>query len=310
MASKITIVGAGNVGGTTAQRLAEKHVTELILLDIAKEMAQGKALDLMETGPLYGYDTKIVGTDDYSLTEGSDLVIITSGVPRKPGMSRADLLKTNTGIVKSVTEQVIKKSPNAILLVVSNPLDAMTHVAFRISGFPRQRVLGMAGALDSARFRCFIAQELNVSVKSVHALVLGGHGDSMVPALRLTTVAGIPVSELIPKKRLDALVQRTRDGGAEIVKLLKQGSAFYAPSGAIVEMVESILKDNRKILPCAARCEGEYGFQNLFVGVPVKLGIQGMEEIIEVSLSPEEKQALEKSAHAVRDLCNRVDQLL
>jgi malate dehydrogenase len=264
----------------------------------------------METGPLYGYDTKIVGTDDYSLTEGSDLVIITSGVPRKPGMSRADLLKTNTGIVKSVTEQVIKKSPNAILLVVSNPLDAMTHVAFRISGFPRQRVLGMAGALDSARFRCFIAQELNVSVKSVHALVLGGHGDSMVPALRLTTVAGIPVSELIPKKRLDALVQRTRDGGAEIVKLLKQGSAFYAPSGAIVEMVESILKDNRKILPCAARCEGEYGFQNLFVGVPVKLGIQGMEEIIEVSLSPEEKQALEKSAHAVRDLCNRVDQLL
>jgi malate dehydrogenase len=290
--------------------LAEKHVTELILLDIAKEMAQGKALDLMETGPLYGYDTKIVGTDDYSLTEGSDLVIITSGVPRKPGMSRADLLKTNTGIVKSVTEQVIKKSPNAILLVVSNPLDAMTHVAFRISGFPRQRVLGMAGALDSARFRCFIAQELNVSVKSVHALVLGGHGDSMVPALRLTTVAGIPVSELIPKKRLDALVQRTRDGGAEIVKLLKQGSAFYAPSGAIVEMVESILKDNRKILPCAARCEGEYGFQNLFVGVPVKLGIQGMEEIIEVSLSPEEKQALEKSAHAVRDLCNRVDQLL
>ncbi len=310
MASKITIVGAGNVGGTTAQRLAEKHVREIVLLDIIKELAQGKALDLMETAPIYGYDTKIVGTDDYSMTEGSDVVVITSGIPRKPGMSRDDLLKTNAGIVKKVTEQVIRKSPQAILIIVSNPLDAMTHVAHRVSGFPRERVLGMAGVLDSARFRCFIAEALKVSVESVHAFVLGGHGDSMVPCLRLTTVNGIPVKELIPKKQLDAIVQRTRDGGAEIVKLLKQGSAFYAPSGAIVEMAESILNDKKKILPCAVRCEGEYGIENLFVGVPVKLGLHGMEEIVEVELLPDEQKALRESAGAVGELCELVDRLL
>jgi len=308
--NKITIIGAGNVGGSTAQRLAEKHVEEIVILDIVKELAQGKALDLMETGPIYGYDTKIIGTDDYGYTEGSELIVITSGIPRLPGMSRDDLLKTNVGIVKMVTEQVIKKSPHAILLVVSNPLDAMTHVAYRVSGFPRQRVIGMAGVLDSARFRCFIAQELKISVESVQAFVLGGHGDSMVPSLRLTTVEGIPVTELIAKGRLDAIVQRTRDGGAEIVKLLKQGSAFYAPSGAIVEMVESILNDKKKILPCAARCEGEYGIRNLFVGVPVRLGRLGMEGIVEVHLTSEEEEALKKSAEAVQELCSSVDKIL
>jgi malate dehydrogenase len=251
-----------------------------------------------------------VGTDDYAATEGSDLVIVTSGVPRKPGMSRDDLLKTNTGIVKSVTEQIVKKSPEAILLVVSNPLDAMTHVAYRVSGFPRERVIGMAGVLDSARFRCFIAQELRVSVESVHAFVLGGHGDSMVPSLRLTTVAGIPVSELIPKERLDAIVRRTREGGSEIVQLLKMGSAYYAPSAAIVEMVENILKDKKKILPCAALCEGEYGIDHLFVGVPIRLGVRGMEGIVEVKLTPDEATALKRSAAAVKELCDVVDQML
>jgi malate dehydrogenase len=307
---KVTVIGAGNVGGTTAQRLVEKGFADVVLLDINEGMAQGKALDLSEAAPLYEYDSRIIGTSHYEDTAGSDLVIITSGVPRKPGMSRDDLLKVNTDIVKNVTRQAVKSSPEAILLVVSNPLDAMTYVTYKVSGFPKQRVMGMAGALDTARFRAFIAMELGVSVKNIHAMVLGGHGDTMVPMLRYTTVSGIPVANLIPKDRLEAIVKRTREGGVEIVNLLKTGSAYYAPSAAVVEMAEAIIQDKKAILPCAALCEGEYGIDRLFVGVPVKVGHGGVERVIEVKLDSVEELELKKSAAAVKELCQRVDSML
>jgi malate dehydrogenase len=307
---KITVVGAGNVGATTAQRLAEKELGEVVLLDIVEGMPQGKALDLAESGPVYGYDTRIVGTNSYAETAGSDVVVITSGIPRKPGMSRDDLVKTNAGIVQSVAAQAAKASPDAILIVVSNPLDAMTYVAHKASGFPAERVIGMAGVLDSARFRTFLAEELKVSVEDVQATVLGGHGDTMVPVLAGSTVAGIPVAQLIPKERLDAIVQRTRDGGAEIVKLLKTGSAFYAPSASAVEMVESILKDKKRVLPSAVLAQGDYGIQGLFVGLPAVLGRKGVERILEVKLNSEEKAALDRSAAAVKELCASVDTLM
>lgn len=308
--NKITVIGAGQVGGTTAQRLAEKEFADIVLVDLSQDLPQGKALDLLESGPIYGYDTRIVGTASYEETANSDIVVITSGVPRKPGMSRDDLLRVNAGIVKSVTEQVVRRSPEAILLIVSNPLDAMTYVAYRVSRFPRERVIGMAGVLDSARFRAFISMELGVSVENVHAFVLGGHGDSMVPLPRYTTVAGVPLTELLSKERLDALIQRTRDGGAEIVRLFKTGSAFYAPSAAIVEMAEAILKDKKKILPCAVLCQGEYKVDNLFVGVPVKLGQGGIEEIIQIKLTPEEEANFRQSVSAVRELCEAVDKMI
>jgi malate dehydrogenase len=308
---KITIIGAGNVGGTTAQRLVEKELAEeLVLIDINKDVALGKALDLAESAPIYGYDTQIRGTDNYADSEGSDLVIITSGVPRKPGMSRDDLLSTNAKIVKTVAQQVAVHSPEAVIIVVSNPLDAMTYVTYKTTQFPRERIIGMAGVLDSARMATFIAQELRVSAETVRAIVMGGHGDSMIPLPRYTTVGGVSVTELIPKNRLDAIVQRTREGGAEIVKLLKTGSAYYAPSAAIVEMVESILKDKKKILPCAALCKGEYGVQNLFVGVPAKLGHGGIEAIVEFELTPEETAGLRKSADGVKELCTVVDRMI
>jgi|SRR5665213_1011054 len=307
---KITVIGAGNVGATTAQRLAEKELGDVVLVDIVEDMPQGKALDLMQSGPVYGYDTLITGANSYEATAGSDVVVITSGIPRKPGMSRDDLLKTNAGIVQSVTAQVAKFSPNAILIVVSNPLDAMTYVAHKVSGFPANRVIGMAGVLDSARFRTFLALELGVSVEDVHATVLGGHGDTMVPVLACSTVAGIPVGQLIPKDRLDAIVQRTRDGGAEIVKLLKTGSAYYAPSASAVEMVESIVKDKKRILPSAVLANGEYGIKGLFVGLPAVLGRTGVEKVIEMKLTPEEQAALDKSSAAVKELCSVVDSLM
>ncbi|MCK6528339.1 malate dehydrogenase [Myxococcota bacterium] len=307
---KITVIGAGFVGATTAQRLAEKELGDVVLVDIVPDMPQGKALDLMEAGPVYGYDSKVMGTNGYEETAGSDIVVITSGMPRKPGMSRDDLVKVNTEIVKSVTRQVARTSPDAILIVISNPLDAMTHVAYRVSGFPKERVMGMAGVLDTARFRTFLSMELGVSVENVQAFVLGGHGDTMVPVVGYTSVAGIPVSKLIPKDRLDAIVQRTRDGGAEIVKLLKTGSAYYAPSAAAVEMVESILLDKKKVLPCAVRCDGQYGIEGFFVGVPVKLGAGGVEHVYEIDLSPEERGMLDGSIAAVRELTALVDRLL
>lgn len=300
---KITVIGAGNVGATTAQRLAEKGLSEIVLLDVVEGMPQGKALDLMQAGPIYGSNCKVVGTNTYEETENSDVIIVTSGLPRKPGMSRDDLIKVNSGIVKSVVEQAIQKSPDAILVIVSNPLDVMAYIAYKVSKFPRERVIGMAGVLDSSRMRAFIAMELNVSIENVHAFVLGGHGDTMVPMIRHATVAGIPVTELLSKDKLDAIIKRTREGGAEIVSLLKNGSAFYAPSASIVEMVDAILKDKKKILPCTVLCKGEYGVNDIFLGVPVKLGRKGMEQIIEIKLNKEESDALEKSADAVRKLC-------
>ena len=300
---KITVIGAGNVGATTAQRLAEKGLSEIVLLDVVEGMPQGKALDLMQAGPIYGSNCKVVGTNTYEETENSDVIIVTSGLPRKPGMSRDDLIKVNSGIVKSVVEQAIQKSPDAILVIVSNPLDVMAYVAYKISKFPRERVIGMAGVLDSSRMRTFIAMELNVSIENVHAFVLGGHGDTMVPMIRHATVAGIPVTELLSKDKLDAIIKRTREGGAEIVSLLKNGSAFYAPSASVVEMVDAILKDKKKILPCTVLCKGEYGINDIFLGVPVKLGKKGMEQIIEIKLNKEESDALGKSADAVRKLC-------
>jgi malate dehydrogenase len=308
--TKITVIGAGNVGGTTAQRLAEKELGDLVLLDIEEGICKGKALDLSEAAPIYGYGTRISGTGSYEETVDSDIFIITSGAARKPGMSRDDLLKTNVRIVRGVTEQAAKRSPGAVLLIVSNPLDAMTYVAHKISGFPRGRVMGMAGVLDTSRFRAFIAEELNVSVGNVHAFVLGGHGDSMVPLLRYTTVSGIPITELLSKERLENLIRRTRNGGAEIVSLLKTGSAYFAPSAAIVEMVEAIIRDQKKILPCAVLCQGEYGVDNLFVGVPAKLGRRGVEEIVQIRLSADEEKAFRKSVETVRELCRQVDKLL
>lgn len=302
MDKKVTVVGAGNVGATAAQRLAEKQLCDVVLVDIVEGVPQGKALDLSEAAPIEKHDSHLTGANSYEETAGSDIVIITAGIPRKPGMSRDDLISTNAGIVKAVTKEVATRSPEAILIIVSNPLDAMCHVAFDASGFPRERVIGMAGVLDSARFRAFISMELNVSVENIHAFVLGGHGDTMVPLPRFSTVAGIPITELMAQDRIDALVERTRNGGAEIVALLKTGSAYYAPASAAVEMAEAILKDKKKILPCAAYLQGEYGQQDLFIGVPVKLGAKGVEDIIEITLTGEEKQALQKSADAVQEL--------
>ena len=301
---KVTVVGAGNVGATTAHRLVDKELCDVVLVDIIEGMPQGKALDLAESGPVEGYDCKLTGTNGYRETTNSDVIVITSGIARKPGMSRDDLLNTNGGIVGSVTEEVVKHSPNAIIIVVSNPLDAMSQVAFKKSGFPKNRVIGMAGVLDSARMRTFLAEALNVSVENVTAFVLGGHGDTMVPLPRYSTCAGIPVTELLPKEVVDQIVTRTANGGAEIVSLLKTGSANYAPSAATVEMVEAILKDKKKILPCAAYLEGEYGINGLYVGVPVKLGANGIEEIIQINLTTEERAALQKSAAAVQELVN------
>lgn len=298
---KVTVVGAGNVGATAGQRMVDKQLADVVLIDIIEGVPQGKALDLAESGPIEGYDCKLTGTNDYKDTANSDLVVITAGIPRKPGMSRDDLLKTNYGIVKGVTEQVVKNSPNCIIIVVSNPLDAMVQTAYRVSGFPKERVIGMAGVLDSARFRTFIGMELNVSVENIHAFVLGGHGDTMVPLPRYSTVAGIPITELMPKETIDRLVERTRNGGAEIVALLKT-SAWYAPASAIVEMADAILNDRKKILPCAAYLDGEYGISGLYVGVPVKLGAKGIEQVIQITLTLEERAALQKSAAAVKEL--------
>ncbi|MFP4451748.1 MAG: malate dehydrogenase [Desulfobacterales bacterium] len=302
MEKKVTVVGAGNVGATAAQRLAEKRLCDVVLVDIAEGLPQGKALDLAEAAPIEKHDANLIGTNGYEETEGSDIVIITAGIPRKPGMSRDDLLKTNSDIIKTVVGNIADKSPDSILIIVSNPLDAMCHVAHEASGFDRKRVIGMAGVLDSARFRTFIARELNVSVENTHAFVLGGHGDTMVPLPRLSTVAGIPITEMLSGDRIESLVDRTRNGGAEIVSLLKTGSAFYAPASAAVEMAESILMDRKKILPCAAYLEGEYSIKGLFIGVPVKLGKDGIEEIIEIRLTEDESNALQKSADAVRSL--------
>ncbi|MFZ1955125.1 MAG: malate dehydrogenase [Desulfobacterales bacterium] len=302
MDKKVTVVGAGNVGATAAQRLAEKELCDVVLVDIIEGVPQGKSLDLTEAAPIEKHDAHLTGANTYDATAGSNIIIITAGIPRKPGMSRDDLLGTNAGIMKKVTEQVAKLSPDAVIIIVSNPLDAMCHVAFDASGFPKERVLGMAGVLDSARFRAFIAMELNVSVENTHAFVLGGHGDTMVPLPRYSTVAGIPITELLPQDRIDAIVERTRTGGAEIVSLLKTGSAYYAPASAAVEMAESILKDKKKILPCAALLQGEYGIEDLFIGVPVKLGAAGIEEVIQIKLTEDEQAALNRSAAAVQEL--------
>ena len=302
MRKKVSIVGSGNVGATAAHWIASKELADVVLIDIIEGVPQGKGLDLLEAMPIEKRDSHVIGTNDYRDTANSDIVVITAGIPRKPGMSRDDLLNTNHNIMKAVIGEVVKHSPNCIVIVVSNPLDAMAQAAYKLCGFPRERVIGMAGVLDSARFRAFIADELKVSVENVTAFVLGGHGDTMVPLPRYSTVAGIPITELMDKATLDRLVQRTRDGGAEIVKYLKTGSAFYAPSAAATEMVEAILKDKKKILPCAAYLQGEYGINGLYVGVPVKLGAKGIEQIIEVKLTPEEKAGLDKSAAAVKEL--------
>jgi malate dehydrogenase len=303
---KITVVGAGFVGATAAHWAASKELGDVCVVDIVEGLPQGKGLDLMQASPVEGFDSNVVGTNDYADTANSDIVIITAGLPRKPGMSRDDLLAKNTAIVKAVTEQVAKHSPNAFLIIVSNPLDAMVYVAHKVSGFPTNRVMGMAGVLDAARFRAFIAMELNVSVEDVNAFVLGGHGDSMVPLARFSTVAGIPLPELLPAARIEALVDRTRKGGGEIVNLLKTGSAFFAPSAAAVQMAESILKDKKRILPCAAYCDKEYGVGGYFVGVPVKLGANGVEQVIEIKLLPEEKAAFDKSTEEVRNLVKNI----
>jgi malate dehydrogenase len=300
--SKVTVVGAGNVGGTTAQRLAERNYADVVLVDIVEGLPQGKALDILESGPVIGFDANVIGANGYEESADSDVVVITSGSPRKPGMSRDDLLKTNQNIVQSVTEEVVKHSPDSILVMVANPLDAMCHVALEVSGFPRERVVGMAGILDTARYRTFIARELGVSVRDVFALVLGGHGDTMVPLPSMATVGGVAITELLPPDRVEAIVDRTRNGGAEIVGLLQSGSAFYAPSAAVVEMVDSILLDQKRILPCATYLQGEYGIDDLFVGVPVKLGAAGVEEIVELELRENELEDLRNSAGAVREL--------
>ncbi|HSS31276.1 MAG TPA: malate dehydrogenase [Nitrospiraceae bacterium] len=307
---KITVVGAGNVGGTTAQRLAEKDEYEVVLVDIVKGVSQGKALDITQAGPICGYSTRVVGTNGYDETAGSTVAVITSGIPRKPGMSRDELLTTNAKIVQSVVSELVSRSPNVILILVTNPLDAMVHVARRVSGLPKARVMGMAGVLDSARMRAFIAAELSVPGPDVAAMVLGGHGDTMVPLSRYTTVKGRPVSELMSKDRLEAIVKRTREGGAEIVSLLNTGSAFYAPSASAVSMVEAIVQDQKRVLPCAVLCEGEYGLKDVIVGVPVRLGRGGAEQVVEYELTAEEQASLAASATAVRELCLTVDRLM
>ncbi len=309
MDHKITVVGAGNVGATAAQRAAEKELADVVLIDILEGVPMGKALDLSEARPVEKHDAAILGANDYAPAADSDVVIITAGIARKPGMSRDDLLATNAKIVKSVASEIAKVAPDSVLIIVSNPLDAMCHVAKEASGFPRERVIGMAGVLDSARFRYFIAEELNVSVESTHAFVLGGHGDTMVPLPRYSTVAGIPITELMSAERIEALVERTRNGGAEIVGLLKTGSAFYAPASSAVQMAAAIIRDKKQILPCAAYLEGEYGYSDLFIGVPCKLGRGGLEEVIEISLTDEEKAALDKSAAAVRGLVDDLAKL-
>ena len=302
MRNKITIVGAGFVGATTAHWLAEREVGDIVLLDIpaTETMPKGKALDLLEAGPVLGYDTTVIGTTDYADTAGSDIVVITAGLPRKPGMTREDLVGKNQAIITDVVNNVVKTSPNSILIIVTNPLDTMAYLAYKIAGFPKQRVIGQAGVLDSARMRTFIAQELNVSVQNTHAFVLGGHGDEMVPLVRYSTVAGVPITELLAPERVEAIVDRTRKGGGEIVNLLKTGSAYFAPGAAVAEMVEAILKDRKMILPCAAYLDGEYGLKDMYFGVPVKLGRNGIEEIIEIKLLPHEQEMLSKSAELVR----------
>ena len=302
MRRKVTVVGSGNVGATVAHRLADKQLADVVMIDILEGVPQGKGLDLLEAGPIEGYDVRVRGTNNYADTANSDLVVMTAGFPRKPGMSRDDLLKANYDVVKSAIEQAVKYSPDSILIVVTNPLDAMAQTAYKVSGFSKNRVIGMAGVLDTARYRTFIAEALNVSVQNVQGFVLGGHGDSMVPVPRYTTVAGIPVGDLMPKEQLDQIITRTRNGGAEIVNLLKAGSAYYAPSAAVVEMIDAIFNDRKKILPCAAYLEGEYGIKGLYVGVPVKLGARGIEQIVEIKLTPEEQAALQKSAAAVKEL--------
>jgi malate dehydrogenase len=302
MRKKVTVVGAGNVGANCAVNIAYKELADVVLVDIVEGVPQGKGLDMLQMGPIEGYDVRVTGANDYEPTANSDIVIITAGFPRKPGMSRDDLLMANYEIVKTAAENAAKYSPNAILILVTNPLDAMCWTAFKVTGFPRERVIGMAGVLDTARYRTFLGEALNVSIENIQALVLGGHGDTMVPLVRLTSVSGIPLTELLDQATIDAIVTRTRNGGAEIVKYLKTGSAYYAPSAAAVEMAESILKDKKKVLPCAAYLQGEYGIDGLFVGVPVKLGAKGIEKIYEVALLDEEKVALEKSAGAVKEL--------
>jgi malate dehydrogenase len=310
MRKKVTVIGAGNVGATAAMRVAEKELADVVLIDVLEGIPAGKALDLAEAAPIERHDCKLVGcSNEYSQAENSDIVIITAGIPRKPGMSRDDLLATNMGIMRSVVKEVAAAAPDCVLIIVSNPLDAMCHVAYEASGFPKNRVVGMAGVLDSARFRAFIAMELNVSVENVHAFVLGGHGDTMVPISRYSTVAGIPITDLLPREKIAAMEKRTREGGAEIVGLLKTGSAYYAPASGAVEMTEAVLKDKKKILPCAAYLQGEYGIKDLFVGVPVKLGARGVEEIIEIKLNEEEKAALLRSADAVRKLVEDMKRL-
>ena len=302
MRSKITVVGAGFVGSTLVQRLAERDYADVVMFDIIPNMPQGKALDMLQAGPVLGYDSLVIGTNDYAGTANSDIVVITSGFPRKPGMSRDDLVKKNQEIISQVTQEVVRYSPDCIIIMVTNPLDAMAQLAYHTSGFPRNRIVGQAGVLDTARFRTFIAQELNVSVRDVQAYVLGGHGDTMVPLSRMCTVAGVPISELIPAERIEQIVQRTRDGGAEIVKLLGTGSAYFAPSASVLQMVDSILLDKNMIMPCAVYLQGEYGIHGLFVGVPVKLGAKGVEQIIEIELTQDEQSQLQKSAQAVKEL--------
>ena len=302
MRNKVTIAGAGQTGGTMARGLAAKGYADVVLVDVIEGFPQGKALDITQAGPLLGFDSKVVGTNDWKETAGSDIVIITSGKPRGPGMSRDDLVTANTEIVKSVTEQAVKHSPNCIIIVFANPLDAMCYVALKASGFPRERVFGQSGMLDTARFRAFLAMELKVSVEDVQAYVLGGHGDDMVPLIRYTTVAGIPISELLPPERVEAIVQRTRKGGGEIVSLLKTGSAYYAPAAGTMEMVESVLLDRKRILPCATYLEGEYGVKGIYMGVPVKLGSKGVEQIIEIKLTDEERAMFDKSEKSVREV--------
>ena len=309
MRTKVTVVGAGNVGATTAQRLAERGYADIVLLDIVEGLAEGKALDMYEASPIVGVDSALCGTTDYAATAGSDIVVITSGVARKPGMSRDDLLSINMKIVDDVTRKAIAASPDAILVVVSNPLDAMCHVAYDAAGIPAHRVIGMAGILDTARYRSFVAEALNVSVEDVHAYVLGGHGDTMVPLASFTTVAGIPVAELLPQDQIDSIIQRTRDGGSEIVNLLKTSSAFYAPSAAVAQMVDSIALNKRRILPCAALLEGQYGVDGLFIGVPVILGANGIERVLEISLTDDEQAALQHSANAVQGLVDDLARL-
>jgi malate dehydrogenase len=298
----VTVVGAGNVGATLGQRVAERDYADVVLVDVVPNMPMGKALDILEAGPVLGYDSLVIGTNGYAETADSDIVVITSGIARKPGMSRDDLIRTNQGIVTQVTEEVVKRSPNAILICVTNPLDAMVQLAYTVSGLPRQRVMGMAGVLDTARFRTFLAQELKVSVRDVQAFVLGGHGDTMVPLARLSTVGGVPIPQLIAADRLAEIVQRTRDGGAEIVNLLGSGSAYYAPSASVLQMIDAVLLDKRQIMPCSVYLDGEYGIKGLFVGVPAKLGAAGIEEIIQLELTDNERAQLQKSADAVREL--------